>query len=219
MRPRLDDRDAVDVRVHERVRVATHNGVDALGDSAREIDDLSVATSVGAGGRVAERAGVRDDDDGVSAARPQRASAFVDDRCRRSTNRRSATFTAMVVRGVSTVETPITPTLSDPTRSSVSSGIQSTSRPVRELHVRAEHRIVRLTHPRAQRVASPVPFVIAERGGRVAERVVELDDGGAVRAIRRRRALEHVAAVEQHARAGRLRRRTRRALCAMTVAT
>ena len=74
--------------------------------------------------------------------------------------------------------------------------------------VRAEYRVVRLLHPRTERVLAPVELVVAERGGGEPQLIEYVDDGAAERKVRGRRALKLIAAVEKKGRALR-----RRALC------
>ena len=74
-----------------------HDRIHPLRDAARKLHDLAVAA--GRSRPAAESAGVRDDDHGIRAPASQRTGACVHDRTG-STNRRSVTFTAIVVRAV-----------------------------------------------------------------------------------------------------------------------
>src|SRR3954469_1243114 len=69
--------------------------------------------------------------------------------------------------------------------------------PVRVTDVRAENGVPGLSHSGAQGVNAPIELVVAQRGGGVPHSIVVVNDGAAKVEIRSRRALEHVAAVEQ----------------------
>ena len=191
---RLHDRHAGDRCVHERMRVAADDEIDRFVDGLGDTDDLA-ATRRGAG-PIAERAVVVEHDHVVRAARAQPAGETVDDRPRRKEDQ-----TGDVPRGSRSCgehrgqadHTHLEPLPHDQRVVADPRHVPA----VREPHICAEERIVGVAHPRTHGILSPVELVIPQRGSDVTQLVEQPDDGPAEGEIRRKRALELIARIDE----------------------
>src|SRR5436305_1866287 len=176
------------------MRVSADDRIDVLRQMLSEIDDFACARALPRA--VAECTRVGDDDDHVGSTATQQSRQAVDDGSWVFEAQSDDVGGAGRRGGLACRETDDTDlhTAADDDRVAANPWHWSAEGVA---HVRAQKGVVRLAHACAQRVLTPIEFVIAERRGGETESIEDLHHRSPEREIRSGRTLKLVAAVEK----------------------
>src|SRR5688572_33215318 len=145
--------------------MTAYDRVHALGQLAGELDYLALAAARPRG--IAERAGMGNDDNDVRSALPETSHASADNRCR-IVESQTGDVRSPRCRGSEHGCKTDDSYFRAAERNQCIVGDPWHIASIRISHVRAQYRVPRIAHARAQRVGAPVEFMIAERGSDVA---------------------------------------------------